>query len=512
MQIGLELKNLVPYDSYVINNLKINDRYFSDYGTYATVIVNETVDFEDPITVNRLLDLYHFLCKTDHTDLGEFWLPDFLEFNKTLSTVVGYSFLATLDDFLNNPTYSKYANDFKFDDRHRGGLVISATKFYVRLKNVLSQNRVYVAKNLKEKFSKFGFAGFIYDPTFLLIDQQEATVQSVLQDILVTVAVMIAIILLFIPKFLCAFWIGLSIVSINVGVLGLLALWGVWLDIVSMLTSFMSVGLSVDYVAHVTYHYLAVKASSHEARLKRTMHHVALPAIQSATSAILGVSILGLVESYIVRTFVKTVVLVVVLGLAHGLLFLPVSLSFFVPVDQYIDSFASNYGRVKEYLATSLNFAPYFYQSSSSDRASNYFKTTPTPTDPTSPRSTENDEPQQPKLSEKELPDVPVADVPASNKRNIILGVDVERCRKKVPNNQSGGHLYDSPAESEYRSVEVACSTLEDHSIKCDGKDKTEDEDTVTTTILAVDLSSRSAMKNCMAIQEVMLSHKLSDC
>jgi len=82
---------------------------------------------------------------------------------------------------------------------------------------------------------------------------------------------------------------------------------------------------------------------------------------------------LGLIESYMTRTFVKTVLLVVTLGLAHGLLFLPVSLSFFVPVDQYIDSFASNYGLVREYLATNLNFSKYFESKSVNRRISTYF-------------------------------------------------------------------------------------------------------------------------------------------
>jgi len=60
-----------------------------------------------------------------------------------------------------------------------------------------------------------------------------------------------------------------------------------------MLTSVMSVGLSVDYIAHVTYHYLAARAATQEARLHKAMHHVAVPACQSAFSTILGVATLG---------------------------------------------------------------------------------------------------------------------------------------------------------------------------------------------------------------------------
>lgn len=56
--------------------------------------------------------------------------------------------------------------------------------------------------------------------------------------------------------------------------------------------------------------------------------------------------------SYMVRTFVKTVILVVSLGLLHGLLFLPIALSAFVPADQYLET--NNYGRVRAYVSATV--------------------------------------------------------------------------------------------------------------------------------------------------------------
>lgn len=60
-----------------------------------------------------------------------------------------------------------------------------------------------------------------------------------------------------------------------------------------------------------------------------------------------------------IQTFVKTVVLVVALGVLHGLLFLPVALSMFIPADQFLESFG-HYDKVREYLATNLNLSKYF--------------------------------------------------------------------------------------------------------------------------------------------------------
>ena len=69
----------------------------------------------------------------------------------------------------------------------------------------------------------------------------------------IAVGVMLLIAMLFIPKFITVLWIGVSIVSINAGVVGGLAMWGARLDIVSMITIVMSIGFSVGKKFYITF-------------------------------------------------------------------------------------------------------------------------------------------------------------------------------------------------------------------------------------------------------------------
>jgi len=106
LQVGLKLKNLVPYDSYVNIESDIINEHFSAYGTYATVVIDEQLEYRDPLTFRRLEDLYSSMTSSDFTGPGEFWLIDFLKFNVTRQNLVPgatWNFIEALDDFLQQP-------------------------------------------------------------------------------------------------------------------------------------------------------------------------------------------------------------------------------------------------------------------------------------------------------------------------------------------------------------------------------------------------------------------------
>uniref|UniRef100_A0A0R3QDE5 SSD domain-containing protein n=1 Tax=Brugia timori TaxID=42155 RepID=A0A0R3QDE5_9BILA len=109
------------------------------------------------------------------------------------------------------------------------------------------------------------------------------------------------------------------------GVIGFMTLWDVNLDAISMITIIMSIGFSVDYSAHITYGYVISAESTPEQRVKTALGALGWPVTQGAMSTILAVVVLADIPAYMI-----TVSLSIVLGLLHGLVFLPVMLSWFV--------------------------------------------------------------------------------------------------------------------------------------------------------------------------------------
>lgn len=88
----------------------------------------------------------------------------------------------------------------------------------------------------------------------------------------------------------------------------------------------MSIGLSVDYSAYICFGYMIAQGEPYEKALQ-ALRSLGWPVVQGALAALLGVSALGLIQTYIVQTFFKTVFLVIIFGIIHSCFFLPVLLT-----------------------------------------------------------------------------------------------------------------------------------------------------------------------------------------
>uniref|UniRef100_A0A1I7XPR2 SSD domain-containing protein n=1 Tax=Heterorhabditis bacteriophora TaxID=37862 RepID=A0A1I7XPR2_HETBA len=148
------------------------------------------------------------------------------------------------------------------------------------------------------------------------------------QSVLGTLVCMAFVCFIFLNNLFTVAIASLSVLSICAGILGILSLWGIDLDPITMAAMIISIGFSVDIPAHVSYHYY--QASIQEGptsrpadRLANCLSSVAFPAVQAALSTILCVSSLLFVNLYMAEVFVKTMVLCVLLCNFHGLVFLP---------------------------------------------------------------------------------------------------------------------------------------------------------------------------------------------
>lgn len=172
----------------------------------------------------------------------------------------------------------------------------------------------------------------IFHPYFVFFDQFELVRPTAVQSMIIGAAIMMLISFIFIPNILCSLWVAFSIVSIELGVAGYMALWDVNLDSISMINLIMCIGFSIDFTAHICYTYMTSKSNSSDQRVREALFSLGMPIFQGSVSTLLGCVALLLANSYIFLVFFKMIFLVITFGALHGLFLLPVLLSLFGPV------------------------------------------------------------------------------------------------------------------------------------------------------------------------------------
>uniref|UniRef100_A0A0K0DYQ7 SSD domain-containing protein n=1 Tax=Strongyloides stercoralis TaxID=6248 RepID=A0A0K0DYQ7_STRER len=330
IKMGLEPNDLLPENSYGKRTLRMAEKYFSDYGSSLHVWMYNLshIDFERKKIWNILEKEIELYEHTEFTGSSDSWLRIFLEFIKNSGLLITEeNFVYLLKNvFLSQPTYHKYQRDVVFDP---SGEYLEASRVPIQLRYVGTSNQSKAMHFFRRLAETSKLPTGVYADFFQFAEQYNAVLPGTLSSIAIAGVAVIFVSLIFIPVPVASLWVSFCIISINIGILGFMTFWSVRLDFISMVTIVMSIGFCVDFAAHLSYNYSKGKNVSSNKRIRNALYYVGTPIIQSATSTILGVSFMAFTESYIFKSFFKTIVLVIVLGAFHGLVILPVLFTVF---------------------------------------------------------------------------------------------------------------------------------------------------------------------------------------
>lgn len=130
----------------------------------------------------------------------------------------------------------------------------------------------------------------------------------------------------------------------------------------------MSVGFSVDFASHITYSFMSIESEDAKTRLSGALRQVGWPILQTSTAiflgkvclikrffnflslknfitwkfctnSILGIITLGTVNNQLVQAVFKAVLLVILFGLAHALVYVPLLLLKFHQLCQFLSRY-----------------------------------------------------------------------------------------------------------------------------------------------------------------------------
>uniref|UniRef100_A0A7E4W7I1 SSD domain-containing protein n=1 Tax=Panagrellus redivivus TaxID=6233 RepID=A0A7E4W7I1_PANRE len=238
--------------------------------------------------------------------------------------------------------YKLWSQDFVWENENDlDALVLKSFRFRIGVTEFNTPtDLVRVTQELRNIAARHPDLGIItYQQSRPIADQLNVILPNTLQNDSLAILCMVVIALLFIPNPICTFWITVAIITIDLGVIGFLSLWGVKLDPISMITLILSIGFSIEFSAHVTYGFVSnAENLTPRERCIDAMEKLAWPVVHGSLSTILGTMVLSLIQSYMILVFFKTIFLVLVIGVVHALVLLPIVLHDTAPITDRINA------------------------------------------------------------------------------------------------------------------------------------------------------------------------------
>ncbi|KAJ8959876.1 hypothetical protein NQ318_011611 [Aromia moschata] len=335
---GLERRKVAKSDSYAIEFFDREDDYYKEFPYRIQVVISGQYDYSSPAVQRQVENLTQTFENTSYISSNRLytksWLRDFTQYVERNRDYLNISidnnekFINVLKELYLGPS-STNSLDVKFDEK---GENIIAMRFFIQAVNISgTEHEKEMVRALRKICKESPLNATVFHPYFVFFDQFELVRSLSIQNMGIGAGIMMIVSFIFIPNIRCAFWVALSIISIEAGVVGYMALWGVNLDSISMINLIMCIGFSVDFTAHICYAYMSSSAKTPDEKVKESLYALGVPIFQGSISTILGMIALLLANNYIFSVFFKMVFLVVFCGAMHGLFLLPVLLSLFGP-------------------------------------------------------------------------------------------------------------------------------------------------------------------------------------
>ncbi|XP_071496452.1 patched domain-containing protein 3-like [Diadema antillarum] len=341
---GLEMKSLAGDGSVAHQYFDTLAKDFSQYGPAVSVAILDQLNYSSPKVqedVERIVQDFESSMYIHSSDCTEFWLRDYLKFldmaNIPEKSRTEYFMTLLVDFFLRMPAFSRYSQDIVFQEGSNQ-TIIEASRFMLLGDSLITTTQqMDMMADVRKRVKDNEMNMTVFSPMFIIYEQFVIVRPLTLQNLSIALGSMFLVALLLIPHPFCAVMVTACIVSIQVGIFGYMSLWDVPLDGISMINIILCIGFSVDFSAHITYSFLCDHEAQHrDCQRKMTaaekhsvmaLYSLGMPIMQGALSTILAILALYWSPSYIFRAFFKIMFMVMVFGMLHSLVFLPVLLS-----------------------------------------------------------------------------------------------------------------------------------------------------------------------------------------
>ncbi|TDG97499.1 hypothetical protein EPR50_G00226750 [Perca flavescens] len=328
---GSDPSALVAMDTATVLYTRAQQRYFSSYSPVIGFYIYESAPYWNASVQRDLLEYAKGFQRIS-------WLEAYLNYlsDRNQSTSQPReNFTHTLrHSFLREPQFAHFADDIIFAERGQGEEPdVAASRIFLVAKTTENKREeMSVLLDTLRRLSLTSRVRFlIFNPSFVYLDRYAAAVSSPLRHSLLAVLFLLGLSSLAVMEPLVSVWLGLTLLSVQFGVLGFMTLWGVELDCMSVLCLISALGHSADSSGPLLCGFASGQGDSRTRWVRVALERHGVPSLQTLICYSAALVPVSSVRSNLTRTLFRCLTLTAGCSVLHTLAFLPTLLTFLPP-------------------------------------------------------------------------------------------------------------------------------------------------------------------------------------